>query len=81
MTVCERENCEEETKRRKLCYHCGRYVCMWCWHHVCGCEPGHKPERCVHLNLLKKVGRARYLKTAVARLRTLAGLPLLRGMR
>lgn len=79
MTECER--CGDKTKRRILCYHCGHLVCRYCWHHECRCEPGHKPERCVHLNLLKKVGRARYLKTAVARVRTMAGLPLLRGMK
>jgi hypothetical protein len=79
MTECER--CGDECKRRKLCYHCGHYVCGWCWRHECSCKPGHKPERCVHLQLLKRIGRTRYMRTAIARVRTMAGLPLLRGMR
>jgi hypothetical protein len=79
--VSECERCGDECKRRVLCYHCGHYVCAWCWGHECQCEPGHSRKHCIQLNYLKKVGRARYMKTAVARLRVLAGLPLLRGMR
>jgi hypothetical protein len=82
VTQCER--CERVVYRRQLCYHCGFYVCWECWERredSCACEPGHTPERCFHLNLMKLIGRSQYLKSVVARLRTRAGLPLLREMR
>jgi hypothetical protein len=82
MTQCER--CDRVVHRRQLCHHCGFYVCWECWDRredSCACEPGHKPENCIQLNYLKKVGRARFMRTVVARLRTQAGMPLLRGMR
>jgi len=46
MAFCEDEDCEDESPRRVLCFHCGLYVCGWCWHHVHGCEPGHKKAEC-----------------------------------
>jgi hypothetical protein len=75
------ERCCDEAKRRILCYHCGHYVCGWCWHHECRCEPGHSRATCIHFKQLKKMGRNWYLKNVVARLRVAAGLPLLKGMR
>lgn len=78
MTECER--CGDEVKRRKLCWHCGHYVCSRCWYYECRCQPGHRPENCIQLKTLKRYGRDWYLKQVVARLRTMAGLPLLEGM-
>lgn len=79
MVECER--CGDESKRRKLCQHCGHFVCRWCWYHECACQPGHKPENCVHLNAIRRHGRKWFMTRVVARLRTAAGLPLLRGMK
>jgi hypothetical protein len=76
MTECER--CGEECKRRRLCFHCGHYVCSYCWHHECECMPGHRPENCMHLNAMKRVGRVRYLQTVIASHRAKAGLPPLK---
>lgn len=58
MVQCEDKKCEEEVRRRVLCYHCGLYVCRWCWHHVHGCEPGHRKEDCRSLKAYRQQGQA-----------------------
>lgn len=55
MTVCE--DCGDKVSRRKLCWHCGKLVCGWCWHHIHCCEPGHKKENCVSLKSYKRYGK------------------------
>ncbi len=55
MTTCE--DCGEEVRRRILCYHCGDLVCLWCWHHVHGCGPGHGTAECNSLKRYRKYGR------------------------
>jgi hypothetical protein len=42
------EECGEEVRRRVWCWHCGRYVCPWCWHHIHGCGPSHTRAECKH---------------------------------
>lgn len=74
----ECERCGDECKRRKLCPHCGFLVCPWCWHHICGCLPNHRPERCVHLNAMKRKGREWFLTKVTALQRRAANLPPLR---
>jgi len=53
MIVCE--DCGEAAKRRKQCFHCGLYVCSWCWHHCHQCWPGHTRERCRNWNWIKNM--------------------------
>lgn len=57
MTICEDFGCGNECLRRIQCVHCGLYICGWCWHHVHGCEPGHKPKDCIHRKLTKARGK------------------------
>lgn len=48
MPECEDDGCGEETRRRVRCFHCGLYVCPWCWHHKHGCGPSHTKAECRH---------------------------------
>ncbi len=64
MTACE--DCGDEVIRRFCCFHCGLYICPWCWDHVHRCEPGHSRAECWCLRLKGKekvqfLGRARQL--------------------
>lgn len=56
MPECEDKNCGDEAQRRVLCYHCGLYVCPWCFHHVHGCEPGHRRVECRSLKAFRQHG-------------------------
>lgn len=59
------EDCGERViGRRKLCWHCGKYVCGWCWGHVHQCEPGHSKKECRDFQRYKRHG-----KQWIARLR------------
>lgn len=49
----ECDDCGEETSRRKRCWHCGQFVCPYCWHHVHACEPGHSRVECEDLRRLE----------------------------
>ena len=60
MKICE--DCGDECKRRMRCWHCGLFVCPWCWGHVHRCEPGHKRDECRHLKIYKKYGDNGYLE-------------------
>lgn len=42
--------------RRKLCWHCGKFVCGHCWHHECRCLPNHNKAQCRDLVRFKKYG-------------------------
>lgn len=54
MSVCE--DCGDSVRRRFRCFHCGLFVCRWCWHHVHQCEPGHRRDDCTDLRKYKRLG-------------------------
>ena len=51
----ECDDCGEYAKRRRRCWHCGFFVCIYCWHHIHCCEPGHTKAECESLRLLAMV--------------------------
>lgn len=71
MAECEDKDCGDESCRRVRCYHCGLLVCGWCWHHVHGCEPGHKRVDCKSLKAYNKFG-AEWIKRLRARMAIVA---------
>jgi hypothetical protein len=77
MADCEDEDCGEESPRRFRCYHCGLFVCGWCWHHVHGCEPGHKKSECRDFKRYLKYGKE-WIRRLRARLTTTEAYAVLR---
>lgn len=55
MSICE--DCREDCRRRKVCWHCGFYVCGYCWNHIHGCEPDHEKKDCKSLWNFRKFGQ------------------------
>lgn len=53
----ECEDCGDEVKRRFTCFHCGQYICGWCWNHIHGCGPGHKRSECKDYRSYLKHGK------------------------
>lgn len=51
----ECDDCAEEVPRRKRFWHCGMFVCPYCWHHTHCCEPNHSKEECKDLRDIKKL--------------------------
>jgi hypothetical protein len=77
MADCEDEDCGEESSRRVRCFHCGLLVCGWCWHHVHGCEPGHKKAECSDYRRYLQYGRE-WIRRLRARLTTTEAYAVLR---
>jgi hypothetical protein len=49
------DSCGEVVPRRRRCWHCGQWVCPYCWHHEHKCEPGHTKADCEDLKRLELV--------------------------
>lgn len=68
------DECEEEMEprqRRRWCFHCGGFVCAYCWHHQHQCAPQHSLTDCWSWRAYQKYGmayrkrlRSLYLKRA-----------------
>jgi hypothetical protein len=58
----ECDDCGEATRRRTRCWHCGQFVCRYCWHHEHACAPGHTRGACEDLrrlnDLIRPLGQA-----------------------
>ena len=65
MTTCD--GCGEMVRRRRRCWHCGQFVCGYCWHHEHACEPGHAKADCTDLAVLVRV-KARHGEKAARNL-------------
>lgn len=50
------EDCGGHERRRVLCFHCGMYVCRWCWNHKHQCQPGHSKQECRDWARYKRLG-------------------------
>lgn len=58
MSKRECDSCGEDIpqgQRRRRCWHCGQWVCGYCWHHEHACEPGHSKKECSDLATLQRL--------------------------
>ena len=44
-------------QRRRWCFHCGGFICGYCWHHQHQCAPSHAVTKCWSLRAYQKFGK------------------------